>query len=150
MKPNSASRASFIAASLALPIWVIIVVEGIVAFADDFNPAGALVWPAFSFVLAIPFGWVVGYGVAPTIFRKSDSSKAYRCVLAILLHTAVCILLAACYWLMEYELPHTSPVLRLMYPIAFAIVCAPMLAVPSLIGTLVYACRSVPVVSTGV
>jgi hypothetical protein len=149
MKPRSASRASFIVASLALPVWVIILLESTMFLSDDFNPAGALVWPGFSLLVAIPFGWVVGYVVSPAIYRKCDNSRPYRCAVAVLVHAAVCVVLAVSYWIIEYVLPRASPLLALAYPFAFAIVCAPMLAVPSLIGTLVYACRSVPLKATG-
>jgi hypothetical protein len=73
MAERSASKSSFIAAAASLPAWVIIVGKCTVAYADDYNPAGVAIWAGFSFVIAIPFGWIVGYLVSPAIYTLTST-----------------------------------------------------------------------------
>lgn len=137
MRHRSASAAALFAAAVSLPTWVVFVCKCIIAFADDFNPAAVLAWSRLSVVFALPFGWIVGFLVSPAIYRGYNLSGLRRYGRTMLVHAGMGVVVIVLSFL-------TGIHSYLDVVAIFPVVCGPMLVVPSLVGTLVYAYATSP------
>lgn len=53
-------------------MWVITVGKCMLAFSDVARPAGLALWAGMSFMIAVPFGWIVGRFVSPLIYERCN------------------------------------------------------------------------------
>lgn len=139
----TAKKASSIAAAVGLPVWVTIVCTWTVAFSDDYNPPGVLLWPGFALIIAVPFGWIIGYLVSPLMYHGYSRRGARRYIRTLIVHAAAGAAVFA-----TYSLLMSTPINPVIgKPMATLVVYASMLGPSSLIGTLVYAYFTSPQVA---
>lgn len=136
--------AAFLTAVVGLPIWTMLYLKWIVAYAGDFNPAGVLVWPGISMVLAIPFALVVAF-VSVIIYAHVTQSgwRWYRRTIVVHLAGSAAIFVIYAFINMVYGLGGELPSVMLNI-LAIPVLCGPMFGPPSLAATLVYAFVAMP------
>src|SRR5262249_33356153 len=136
----------FVTTTVSMIIWVIVQGKCMIAFCQDCEAWKVAITSTFFLMISIPFGAVIGCIVSPAIYKGCELSGPGRDADAIYVHIIVGTVVGTTFLFLDRFQLYTGLWLIVAYPVMVSILCAPWVAVPSMIGALAYAHWSVPAV----
>ena len=138
-------RWSALAAIVCMPLWSMALIKYSMAY-DTVDGPKLFGMFAVGVGMALPIGWLIGYGLAPMIYAKVTRTGWRRYWHGVLAHVAIVCCMYVVLLALELlsEAGVSRQMLSLATPLAIPIVTAPIWLPASLAGTLVYGFVTAP------